>query len=160
MANFTNELGLILTAGLALAILTQGLIRRESRRLNFPLLVASIALFTWGSFGLMTSPTALSAPEISEKPAPEQELQATTSSGKYIGLEYVQGSTSGNRKGDQEIINTVKDLNDELVVQSSNGSVLLSGQVNDRQTARSLVDSIKEIPGVIQVSYELSLEED
>jgi len=32
--------------------------------------------------------------------------------------------------------------------------------VDDRQTARSLVNSIKEIPGVIQVSYELSLEED
>jgi hypothetical protein len=159
MASLTSDLALTLTFGLGLAILSSSLFRKESGSLGFPALLASITFLAAGTLGLVTSPVAWSVPQDTGQPAPEQELQATTSAGKYIGLEYVQGVSSENAKGDQEIINTIKDMDDSLVVQSSNGSVFLSGTVNNRQTARSLVDSTKKIPGVIQVSYELGLEQ-
>jgi osmotically-inducible protein OsmY len=75
-------------------------------------------------------------------------------------LQYVQGASSGEPKSDQEIVGAVKDMNENLLVQLSNGSVFLTGTVNDRDTARSLVDQTKEIPGVIQVSFELGLQQD
>ncbi|AFZ43178.1 transport-associated protein [Halothece sp. PCC 7418] len=157
MAHFTNILPLLVGAGLVALI---GALCQKSRILSLSVLIASVMFFAGSSMGLMGTPTALAAPQNAGQPEPEQQLQAATTSSQYIGLEYVQGVTPENAKGDQEIIETIEDMNDNLVVQSSNGSVFLSGKVDNRQTARSLVDSTKQIPGVIQVSYELGLDQD
>lgn len=138
--------------------MTAWFLSRSSNRLRFLTIVASVTLFSWGTLAGIAPSPALSAPQSSQAPEAEQQLKATATSGKYIGLEYVQGSSSGQAQEDEAIIETITDMNEDLVVQSSNGSVFLSGEVEDRQSARSLVDEIKEIPGVVQISYELGLE--
>ena len=160
MTDLTPNFALPLLLGFALVALINSLNIKLFRLGYLPAILASATLFASLGFGGMTAPNALSAPESTGKPAPEQELQATQSSSQYIGLEYVQGSALEEAKGDQEIIETIEEMNDNLVVQSSNGSVFLSGTVNDRQTARSLVNDTKQIPGVIQVSYELGLQQE
>ena len=149
---------LTLILGWALIAIVSWRLKNNAQAFRSSAILTSTALFAWGS--LVACPPAFSAPQMQEQPAAEQKLQAGTTSREYVGLEYVQGTPSGQLKSDQEIIDRVRDLNENLVVQSSNGSVLLSGTVEDRQTARSLVDNTKEIPGVVQVSYQLGLQQD
>jgi len=46
----------------------------------------------------------------------------------------------------------------DLVANVANGSVILSGRVENIEIARDVVKQVKEIPGVKQISFELGLE--
>lgn len=103
MTNATSSLALIL--GVGVMTVMRVLLQQKSRLFSGSALFAAGIFFASSSLGLMASPSAvLSAPQTSAEPAPEQQLQATTSAGKYIGLEYVQGASLDNANGDQEII--------------------------------------------------------
>jgi len=45
----------------------------------------------------------------------------------------------------------------DLVANVANGSVILSGRVENIEIARDVVKQVKEIPGIKQISFELGL---
>lgn len=87
-----------------------------------------------------------------------ETLQSTPNDSQYEGIEYAD--VKGTPLGDQDITDRVKSkVPDNLKVSVSNGSVRLSGKVNSRDTARAVIEDVKSIPGVHEVSYDLGLKE-
>ncbi len=85
-----------------------------------------------------------------------ERLQTTPNENQYQGIEYAD--VKGTPLGDQDITDLVKGtVPKELKVSVSNGSVRLSGKVDDRSTAQAIVNDVKAIPGVHEVSYDLGL---
>lgn len=87
-----------------------------------------------------------------------ETLQSTPNDSQYEGIEYAD--VKGTPLGDQDITDRVKSkVPDNLKVSVSNGSVRLSGKVKSRDTARAVIEDVKSIPGVHEVSYDLGLKE-
>jgi osmotically-inducible protein OsmY len=85
-----------------------------------------------------------------------ETLKTTPQGNQYQGIEYPQ--VTGTPLSDEEI--TQKILNEvpnDLKVSVSNGAVRVSGKVSDRSKAQNIVQDIKDIPGVHEVSYDLGL---
>lgn len=78
---------------------------------------------------------------------------------QFQGLEYPDAK--GTPLSDRAISQRVRaKAPDTLVMSVSNGSVRLSGEVTDRQTAEEIVEMVKAIPGVHEVAYDIGLTED
>ncbi|HZG40652.1 MAG TPA: BON domain-containing protein [Nodosilinea sp.] len=87
-----------------------------------------------------------------------ETLQTTPNDNQYQGIEYAD--VKGTPLGDQEITDRVESkAPEELKVSVSNGSVRLSGKVEDRDTAQAIIEDVKSIPGVHEVTYDLGLAE-
>ena len=87
-----------------------------------------------------------------------ETLQSTPNDSQYEGIEYADAK--GTPLGDQDITDRVKSkVPDNLKISVSNGSVRLSGKVKSRDTARAVIEDVKSIPGVHEVSYDLGLKE-
>lgn len=85
-----------------------------------------------------------------------EELQTTPQGNQYQGIEYPD--IDGTPLSDQAITEKIRnEIPNNLKLSVSNGSVRLSGKVNDRRTAQRIVQDIKEIPGVHEISYDLGL---
>ncbi len=75
---------------------------------------------------------------------------------QYQGFEHA--GSKGNVLSDKEITSRIRqNVSDDLKLSVSNGAVRISGSVSDRQTAQEIVQSIKEVPGVIEIAYDLGL---
>lgn len=87
-----------------------------------------------------------------------ETLQSTPGDSQYQGIEYAD--VKGTPLGDQDITDRVESkVPDTLKISVSNGSVRLSGKVKSRDTARAIIEDVKSIPGVHEVSYDLGLKE-
>lgn len=87
----------------------------------------------------------------------EEKLKLDPTGGHYVGIEY-SDKTVRNQPGDQEILDEIEpQLGDTMVAAVSNGSVRLSGKVEDRAAAESIVESVKKIAGVHEVAFDLGL---
>jgi BON domain len=87
-----------------------------------------------------------------------ETLQSTPNDSQYEGIEYAD--VKGTPLGDQEITDRIMSkVPDNLKVGVSNGAVQISGKVNSRDTARAVIEDVKSIPGVHEVSYDLGLKE-
>ena len=85
-----------------------------------------------------------------------ENLKTTPQGNQYQGIEYSQ--VKGAPLSDQQITERIKDeIPENLKLSVASGSVRLSGKVSDRRTAQEIVQDIKEIPGVHEVSYDLGL---
>jgi hypothetical protein len=85
-----------------------------------------------------------------------EQLQTTPQGNQYQGIEYPE--VDGAPLSDQAITERIRDeIPNNLKLSVSNGAVRLSGKVSDRRTAQRIVQDIKEIPGVHEVSYDLGL---
>lgn len=85
-----------------------------------------------------------------------ENLKTTPQGNQYQGIEYPQ--VTGTPLSDQQITEKIKrEIPDNLKLSVASGSVRLSGKVSDRRTAQRIVQDIKEIPGVHEVSYDLGL---
>lgn len=92
-----------------------------------------------------------------EQQAFEEELKLDPTGDHYSGIEY-SDKTVRNQPSDQEILNEIESqLEDTMVAAVSNGSVRLSGKVEDRSIAENIVESVKEIAGVHEVAFDLGL---
>ncbi len=92
-----------------------------------------------------------------EQQAFEEKLKLDPTGGHYSGIEY-SDKTVRNQPSDQEILDEIEpQLEDTIVAAVSNGSVRLSGKVEDRATAENIVESVKEIAGVHEVAFNLGL---
>jgi len=88
----------------------------------------------------------------------EKNLKVTPEGAQYSGLEYVKESKA-SPLSDAQIRDRIENIEDDLVANVASGSVILSGTVEDKQTARKIVEKVKEIPGVHEITFELALEE-
>jgi len=85
-----------------------------------------------------------------------ENLKTTPNGNQYQGIEYPDAK--GTPLSDKQITERIKDeIPAGLKLSVASGSVRLSGKVSDRSTAQEIVQDIKEIPGVHEVSYDLGL---
>jgi osmotically-inducible protein OsmY len=85
-----------------------------------------------------------------------ENLKTTPQGNQYQGIEYPDAK--GTPLSDQQITKRIKDeIPEGLKISVASGSVRISGKVSDRRTAQNIVQDIKEIPGVHEVSYDLGL---
>lgn len=114
--------------------------------------------------GLNSTPAiaaqAASDEGITENPAvPQEQLKATSPGSQYSGIEYANDQLGGRTVSDETLKSRIKGVRDDLAVAVSNGSVRVSGTVENQDVARKVVDEIKEIPGIHEITFDLGLEE-
>ncbi len=91
--------------------------------------------------------------------ADETDLKLNPGAGHYSGLEYAERTNEvQNPVSDEVIKQTIdKKADDGVVFAVSNGSVRLSGQIDNKEDAENLISQIKEIPGVHEITFDLGL---
>lgn len=88
----------------------------------------------------------------------EEQLKLDPGGGHYTGLEYPEKINPNKRLGDQAIQNKIESKIDKnVIVAVTNGSVRLTGSAKDKYAAHDLVENVKEIPGVREVTFDFSL---
>ncbi|MGP1384216.1 MAG: hypothetical protein ACTS2F_11705 [Thainema sp.] len=140
------------------AFWTVGLLRS---RLKDTVIALALAI---GLLGLSSTPAiaaqAASDKGIVENPAvPQEQLKETSPGSQYSGIEYANDQLGGRTISDETLKSRIKDVRDDLAVAVSNGSVRISGTVENKEVARNVVDDIKEIPGIHEITFDLGLEE-
>ena len=85
-----------------------------------------------------------------------ENLKTTPQGNQYQGIEYPEAE--GAPLSDQQITKRIKDeIPEGIKLSVASGSVRVSGKVSNRRTAQEIVQDIKGIPGVHEVSYDLGL---
>jgi len=107
--------------------------------------------------GLAPSAIAAAANDNALSPgqkALNEELRTDPGGVQYEGIEYPQ--VDGTPLSDREITARIyENAPDDLKVSVASGAVRLSGTVRDMDTAKRIVQNVREIPGVHEVSYDL-----
>lgn len=157
----------LLRRGFANAIASLVLIRRDR-------LFQSLAiLLVIGVFVCTSSRPVLAVPHLAalgaedraltkEDKALDENLRLNPEKTQYTGLESVDfpQQPSGKQLSDAEIRNTIlSNVRKDLDVSVTNGSVLLNGRVEDKETAQDVVEQIKQIPSVREITFSLGLED-
>lgn len=145
---------LMLSAGILAAAL---LLTKLPRRGQIGVLVAALVSVLSLSIAQPALAAAANDNTLSEgQKALNETLKTTPKENQYQGIEYPQ--VTGEPLSDREITRKVRnEVPSNLKVSVSNGSVRLSGKVSDRRTAQRIVQDVKEIPGVHEISYDLGL---
>ena len=91
----------------------------------------------------------------------EESLKITPGGGHYSGIEHTERTADSEKAAsDESIESTIEQYSsDNLTVAVANGSVKLSGQVENKEIAQHIVEQVKSIPGVYEVTYDLGLED-
>ncbi len=88
----------------------------------------------------------------------EKSLKINPAGRHYSGLEYVKETNSGQMAySDTKIERKIKSIDSRLTAGVVNGSVIVSGRVADKATAQDVVEKVKSIPGVHEVTFDLGL---
>ncbi|QIZ72800.1 BON domain-containing protein [Oxynema aestuarii] len=158
-------MNIILTLGIA-ALTLASLFALNRRSLKTPFaLLSVVVLMATSAFPAIahTQVAALGASDSalnSRQKQAEETLKLSPEKTQYKGIEYVRRNTGGQPLSDREIQTKISsDISENLVANVSSGAVILSGTVQDRQTAKDIVREVKNIPGVHQVTFELGLQE-
>ncbi len=148
------EIGMVV-AGLGLALLLVRLPKSGQLSLvAMTCLAVMLVGFTQPALAGAVNPNALT----DEQKDLNETLLSTPNDSQYEGIEYAE--VKGTPLGDQDITDRVeRKVPDTLKISVSNGSVRLSGKVKSRDTARAIIEDVKSIPGVHEVSYDLGLKE-
>lgn len=159
----TDFIGIVLVAVVLTAIAFTATTNDNNKRRRFAAIPMTMAMF----FALSGVASSAQAAEdhgtvaIARSVGQPTEIleQGRTQNGvgnQFQGLEYP--NAKGTPLSDREISKRVRDkAPDSLVMSVSNGSVRLSGEVSDRETAKEIVEMVKAIPGVHEVSYDIGL---
>jgi translation initiation factor 2 alpha subunit (eIF-2alpha) len=93
-----------------------------------------------------------------EKQEMEEVLKTSPTGNHYAGIEYAAESRGETPLNDAAIKDRIEStVKENLIVSVSNGSVRLDGTVSDKGSAQNIVERIKNIPGVHEVSFDLGL---
>jgi hypothetical protein len=126
--------------------------RAQSGIVVATLLAVMLGIAAQPALAAAANDNALSA----DQKALHETLKTTPNGNQYQGIEYPQ--VTGEPLSDREISRRIeREVPQDLKLSVSNGAVRLSGQVNNRDVAQRIVQDIKEIPGVHEVSYDLGL---
>jgi osmotically-inducible protein OsmY len=93
------------------------------------------------------------------KDVPESVLKETSPGSQYSGIEYANDQLGNEAVSDRAIRSQIKDIRDDLAVSVSNGSVRMTGTVENKTVAQNVVDRVKNIKGVHEITFDLGLEE-
>lgn len=95
-----------------------------------------------------------------ERQTLEEDLNLTPDGGHYSGVEYAQRTQGAAEAVSDEVIKSMltQYASDDLVIAVANGSVRVSGRVEDKEIARHVIEQIKEIPGVHEITFNLGLD--
>lgn len=113
-----------------------------------------------GGFAQPASAAAANDDSLSEgQKALNEELRTDPAGVQYEGIEYPQ--VDGTPLSDREITARIyNNAPDNLKVSVASGAVRISGTVENKEVAKEIVQNIREIPGVHEVSYDLGTVED
>jgi hypothetical protein len=133
------------------------LLARLPRPARIGVITAAFLTVMLTSFAQPTLAGAVKGSALSEgQKALNEQLQTTPQGNQYQGIEYPE--VDGTPLSDQAITQRIQaKVPNNLKLSVSNGAVRLSGRVNDRRTAQRIVQDIKDIPGVHEISYDLGL---
>ncbi|MFP5269942.1 BON domain-containing protein [Coleofasciculus sp.] len=137
---------------------------KPNRLFRSAMMLLGVVIFTFNSaFPALAAPpqAAVDSAQNSQQQQQEREKLTTSAVGsQYQGIEYVESSKGGNELSDSQIQDKIKsDISENLVAGVASGAVRLSGTVKDQATARKIVEKIKDIPGVHEITFDLALEE-
>ncbi|ACB50819.1 unknown [Crocosphaera subtropica ATCC 51142] len=92
--------------------------------------------------------------------ADETDLNLNPGGKHYSGLEYAKRTDDAENPVSDDVIKQTIDseTDNRIVFAVSNGSVRLSGRIDNKEDAQNLISKIKKIPGVHEVTYDLGLE--
>ena len=107
-----------------------------------------------------TDNVAASAIVVRDKQQLQEDLRLTPDGNNYSGIEQARHNTKEIEAVDDETIEQSIEAytNDNLIVSVANGSVRLSGTVENKDVARHIVDRAIAIPGVSEITFNLGLE--
>lgn len=150
----SSELFITISAVLVASGLTFMVLPRRAK------LGALTLVFLMVTLGGVSQPSMAAAVDddvlSSGQKALNENLKTTPHGSQYQGIEYPK--TKGEPLSDRQITRKIRnEAPSNLKLSVSNGSVRISGEVSDRGTAQRLVQDIKEIPGVHEISYDLGL---
>lgn len=158
---------LLLTSGIAALTLTAYLVSRRVGWFRSTATLMGMAVLT-----ALTSLPAMASTDIAAlgvqgdtlEPRQEQfeeDLKLTPTKAQYSGIEYAKASANDDQPiSDAQIREKItSSISDELTVNVASGSVILSGTVKNQSKARKIIDQVKGIPGVHEITFELGLEE-
>jgi hypothetical protein len=140
-----------------------------SKRTNRAVVATMFAILFTAAITAATTAPAIAAPTLGalgardeaipgDRQALQENLKVSPTGNHYAGIEYAPRSNQENPLNDAAIESRIEsNVTDNLVVSVSNGSVRLDGTVSDRGTAENIVEQIKNIPGVHEVSFDLGL---
>jgi osmotically-inducible protein OsmY len=134
-----------------------GVFVKLSRRGQTGVVAAMLATVLMTAFASPVMAAAANDNALSnDQQALQETLKTTPHNNQYQGIEYAQ--TTGESLSDREIMRRVKkEIPDNVKLSVSSGSVRLSGQVNSRDVAQRIIQDIKTMPGVHEISYDLGL---
>ena len=136
------------------------ILNRAKRDRQLLLIVVLLGAFSTSSLPAQAvTLAALGAQDsaITQQQQQEEALKLTPGGGQYSGLEHVD-KPSGQALSDADIQQKISEIRRDITVNSASGSVILSGTVEDKETAQQLVEQVKAIPGVQEVTFELGLQ--
>lgn len=128
--------------------------------------LASVPLAVMVLF-LVANPPALANTQIAALGASDEavstdetRLKLNPGEQHYSGLEYAERTDEAENPVSDDVIRKTIDskTDDRIVFAVSNGSVRLSGRIDNKKDARNLISQIKEIPGVHEITFDLGLE--
>ncbi|MEQ9552532.1 MAG: BON domain-containing protein [Coleofasciculus sp. G3-WIS-01] len=157
--NMINLLMVITAFAIAILVLA-----KPNRLFHSAMMLLGVVIFTFNSaFPALAAPpqAAVDSAQNSQQQQQEREKLTTSAVGsQYQGIEYVESSKGGNELSDSQIQDKIKsDISENLVAGVASGAVRLTGTVKDQATARKIVEKVKDIPGVHEITFDLALEE-
>ena len=160
---------LIITIFMAIAIMVGLSLLQRKYSFASTIALLSIVIFTYS----FNSLPALATPNIAalgardsaiheSQQTMEKNLKLTPGGGHYSGIEYSDSARNAESQppvSDQTIQESIEPYtSDNLIVSVTNGAVKLSGKVENKEVARHVVEEIKEIPGVHEITFDIGLE--
>ncbi len=152
-----NLLMIIATLAIASLVLV-----KPNRLFRSAMMLLGVAIFTFNSaFPAFAAPPQAAVDSSQSSQQPNNEKVTTSAVGsQYQGIEYVESSRGGKELSDSQIQDKIEsDISENLVAGVASGAVRLSGTVKDQATARKIVEKIKDIPGVHEITFDLALED-
>lgn len=150
---------LMIIATLAIASLV---FLKPNRLFRSAMMLLGVAILTFNSASPAFAAPPQAAVDSSQNSQLEQTDKLTTSAvgNQYQGIEYAEPNQGGKELSDNQIQNKIKsDISENLVAGVASGGVRLSGTVKDQATARKIIEQIKDIPGVHEITFDLALED-
>lgn len=150
--NLTILLTLLLTA-----TITINLAKRDRRLLLIAVLIGITYTISLPAQAMTLAALGAQDSAITQQQQKQEEgLKLTPGGGQYSGLEQVE--KPNGTQSDAAIKQKIAEIRNDLTVNSASGSVILSGTVENKETAQQLVEQVKAIPGVKEVTFELGLQ--
>ncbi|MBD2256349.1 BON domain-containing protein [Pseudanabaena sp. FACHB-2040] len=127
-------------------------------RVELAAVALSVIMMLSASLPAQAAAAAKDSAISSDQRALNGALQETPNGNQFHGIEYPE--VDGTPLSDTEIERRIRaNVSDEIATSVSNGAVRISGEVKNRRVAQRIVDEIKDIPGVHELTFDLGLTE-